>query len=123
MMFLSTSSRYLTAISSILHGVCCQKYKREKHEIVQEMIIQEADNVITESEEIDIMHSMKDALTNDTCDMADKYIPEIYYSDNEEEKNEDEVQDEEHRFFEAAQTAEVQRRAIMYMGMVEAFQE
>ena len=69
------------------------------------------------------MYSTKDASTNEICDMADEYIHEIYYSDDEEEENEEEVRDEERRLFAAAYTAEIQRRATMYMCMVEAFRE
>ena len=77
--FWSTNNRYLTAINSILCGMCRRKSKRHKNETVQE-----AENDTAQSEVIDSMQSTKDASSSsERWETTNENAPEIFYSDDE----------------------------------------
>ena len=74
----------------ILCGICRKKYKRYKN-----VIVQEAEDDTAQSEVIDLMQLTEDASSIiDTYETVEGNAPEIFYSDDEDEKEvvvEDEV--------------------------------
>ena len=85
------NNRYLSAISSILCGMCRKKSKRYKNEIVQK-----AENDTAQSEVIDLMQLTEDASSIiDTYETVEGNAPEIFYSNNEDEEDEKEVVEED----------------------------